>query len=133
MVDYQEALSIKVGNFILTKGFDLASGTGLPSKSISNSSSIGLLLRDRIAWGKTYLFGLIKRRPRRPFIGVIWFENELRGATEQNLVFDVYGRNNVDLAKQLADSLTVAFGVKISVRLEEEGQQVETRQSDYNE
>lgn len=45
-VDYQEALSIKVGKAILAKGFDLASCTGVALNQLNSDSALGILNKD---------------------------------------------------------------------------------------
>ncbi len=130
-VDYQESLSIKVGKFLLLKGFDLASCTGLALDSLVETCSLGILREDPEARPRTYFFGLIRRDPRRVFLGTVWFSNSMRGATEQNWVFDAYGRKHVNLVRQLAEEMASAFNVKIALRLVHEQPDVETYLSDY--
>jgi hypothetical protein len=131
-VDYQESLSIKVGRFLLSKGFDLASSTGLASNSLVATDSLGVLRKDPEARPRTYLFGLIKREPRRMFLGTVWFSNSPRGTTEQSWVFEAYGRKHVELVRQLAEEMASTFNVKITLRLVREQPDVETYLSDYD-
>ncbi len=132
LVEYQEPLSIKVGRFLLSKGFDLADSTGMAARSPVQSDSLGILRKDAEAKPRTYLFGLIKRKPRRMFLGTVWFSNSPRGATEQNWVFEVYGRKRVELVRQLAEEMASTFNAKIDLRLVRERPDVETYLSDYN-
>lgn len=131
-VDCQESISIKVGGFLLSKGFDLASITGHALDSLVATDSLGVLRKDPEARPRTYLFGLIKRDPRRMFLGVIWFSNSLRGATERNWVFETYGRKHVELTRQLAEEMASTFNVKIALRLVREQPSVEAYLSDYS-
>jgi len=130
-VDYRESLSIQVGRFLLSKGFDLASSNGLAEHTLVQSGSLGILLRDPEAKPRKYLFGLITREPRRMFLGTVWFSNSPRGASEQNWVFEVYGRKHVELVRQLAEEMALVFNVKIVLHLVREQPDVETFLSDY--
>src|SRR3989338_4457674 len=131
-VDYQESLSIKVGRFLLSKGFDLASCTGLAEHTLSKSDPIGILRKAPDAKPRKCLFGLIKREPRRGFLGTVWFSNSARGASEQNWVFEVYGRKHVELVRQLAEEMASTFNAKIALRLVRDQPDVETYLSDYD-
>ncbi|PIR86507.1 hypothetical protein COU13_00515 [Candidatus Kaiserbacteria bacterium CG10_big_fil_rev_8_21_14_0_10_43_70] len=131
-VDYQESLSIKVGRFLLSKGYDLASCTGLASNSLVETDSLGILRKDPEARPREYLFGLITRDPRRMFLGTVWLSNGSLGATEQNWVFEAYGRKHVELARQLAEEMASTFNVKIALRLVRDQPDVETYLSDYD-
>ena len=132
LVEYQESLSIKVGRFLISKGFDLADSTGMAARSLAQSDSLGILRKDPEAKPRTYLFGLIKREPRRMFLGTVWFSNSPRGATEQNWVFEAYGRKHIELVRQLAEDMASTFKVKIALRLVREQPDVETYFSDYD-
>lgn len=132
-VDYQEALSIKVGKWLLQKGFGLASPTGLalcPS-SLGATDSFGILWRNPDTKPRKHLFGLIKRDPRREFIGTIWFSNIVRGASKQEWVFEAYGRKHIKLVKQLAEEMVLDFNVKIFLNLVREQPDVEAYINDY--
>lgn len=130
-VDYQEALSIKVGRFLFSKGFDLASCTGLASNSLVETCSLGILCKDPEAKPQKYFFGLITREPRREFIGRVWLSNTARGANEQNWVLEAYGRKHVELVRQLAEEMASTFNAKITIRLVREQSALETLLSDY--
>lgn len=129
-VDYQEATSIKVGRMLLSKGFAIASCTGVAESTLRASESLGVLTKSPATEPKRYLFGLIKAKSRRRFLGVIWFRNDVRGATDADWVFEVYGREHVSQTKQLADELAKTFNVKISLRLVREEPDTETFMAD---
>lgn len=131
-VDYQESLSVKVGGFLLSKGFDIASCGGIASNSLVETRSIGILRKNHEAKPHRYLFGLVTREPRREFLGVIWFNNGMRGASKQNWVFEAYGRKYVELVRQLAEEMASTFNVKIAINLVQEQPDVETYLSDYH-
>ncbi len=124
--------SIKVGKHLLAKGYDLATHTGLALGSLIECDAFGILLKDPEVKLKTYFFGLVKRAPRRMFLGVVWFDNKDRNATEVNWVFDVYGRKHVDRIGRMAEELADTFNVKVTVRLACEQPSVETCLSDYD-
>jgi len=134
-VDYKEPLSIQVGNWILQneKELVLASSGGCAYTFLQEENdSISFILEDPRIVPKRYFFGLISQKPRRDFIGTIWFENEPRGAHEGRWVFEVYGRKHVELAKRLALELSSTFSSKITVHLVSEQTREETYLSDYD-
>ncbi len=130
LVDYQESPSIKVGRFLLSKGFDLASCTGVASNSLVETYALGILRKNPDAKPRSYRFGLIKREPRWGFLGTVWFSNSARGASEQNWVFEAYGRKHVELVRQLAEEMALIFNAKIALRLVSDQPYVETYLSD---
>lgn len=130
LVDYQESLSIKVGQFLLWKEFAVADNIGMASHSLIQSNELGILYKDPEAKPQTYIFGLIKREPRRMFLGIIWFNNSARGAHEQNWIFEVYGRKYIKIVKQLAEEMAFIFNTKITIRLVREQLHVEIYPSD---
>lgn len=131
LVAFEEAPSIMVGRFLLEKGFDLATCTGVAERSLTSTSSIGILRPDPDAKPQKRLFGLIKSKPRREFLGTVWFLNTSRRATEKNWTCEVYGRNNIDLIKSLAEEMAARFNVKITLRLVREDTDVEMYPSDF--
>lgn len=128
-VDYEESLSVKVGRFLLSKGFDLASSIGYGSPSEVEDRSLGILHKDAEVKPHKYLFGLITQEPRRGFLGVVWFNNSAHGAGGRNWVFEVYGRKHLELAGQLAEEMASTFNTKITVRLTSEQPKVELNMS----
>jgi hypothetical protein len=131
-VEYQEALSIKVGRWLLQKGFDLASCAGVASSVLIEADSLGILWKDPDAKPIKRLFGLIKLEPRRCFIGTIWFNNSARGTGEQKWILEVYGREHIAWLRQVAEEMASTFNVKICLRLVREQPAVETYLSDYS-
>lgn len=133
-VDYQEPLSIKVGKWLLEKGYESASRTGLALDLLTASeispNSLGVLKQDPTAQPHTWLFGLIKRPRRKNFLGVIWFKNT-RQADEKNWVFEIRGREYAEQLRRLADEMGKTFEVKITLCLVQEQPAVETYLSDY--
>lgn len=135
LVDYKESLSIKVGKFLLSKGFNLASCTGMAEHILADTDSLGILYKDSETRPRKSLFDFILRSGpesrRRMFIGTVWFISSVRGANEQNWVFEAYGRKYVDSVRQLAEEMASTFNVKITVHLVREQPDFETYLSDY--
>ncbi len=131
-VEYQKALSIKVGEFLICRGFDISSCTGVVRKLIGTTPVLGILYKDPEAKPRKYLFGLIKVKPRRIFLGTVWFKgHHVHRATEQSWVFEVYGRNHIELVQTLVTDLASTFGVKITLHLSREHACVEAYVSDF--
>ena len=131
-VDYQEAISIKVGRFLLSKGFNLASSIGIGIDELSQEDYLGVLSGYLKAKPIKFL-GVVIWKPRRIFFGTIRFKENCRHDTnEQNWVFEVYGCEHVELLKQLAEDLASTFNVKILLQLKCEQSKREAFLSDYN-
>lgn len=114
----QESLSIRVGRFLLSEGLHPASWLG-QARPLARSDSLGILRKDE----SRKLLGLIKRR--RVFLGVVWFRENRLGATEENWVFEVYGRTYIEFATRLTEKMSSLFNVKIALRLVREQSEVE--------
>jgi hypothetical protein len=63
--------------------------------------------------------------PYREFIGCLYFNNKEKGATHKEWVFEVYGRQHVELVRKVAEDLSEEFKVDIHVRLDSEEAQYE--------
>lgn len=138
IVDYQEATSIKVGRWLLQKGFFPALDSGEALESLREDFLLGILYKDPEAKPKKHFFGLTTEYPRRVFLGVVWFKhdknnpNESRGADEKNWVLRVYGREAIELVNSLAKEMASAFGINIFLRLVQEESRFEMFGSDYD-
>ena len=115
-VTVAEAISIRVGNYITNShALALADSIGNALSSLTHIDSLGLLkgvrpLRKKFA-------GIFSYRVRRPFVAVLWFNNQARGATHKKWHLDVYGRTHMPLIQELAIELSTEFQVAIHIRL----------------
>lgn len=112
--DYQESLSIKVGEFLLSKGFDFVETPVASDVLMRKTRSLDILHKDPEAKPRKYLFGLFTLEPQRELIGTVWFGNKA-GTNMYYWVFEVYDRKHVDLAKQLAGEMASHFNTKITL------------------
>ncbi|MDB5194409.1 MAG: hypothetical protein JWN50_423 [Parcubacteria group bacterium] len=119
-ISYEEALSIRVGGFLRRKGWTLASLSGGVVYADTEETGIGILYKDPDVKPEKYFFGLMTTPPPRQFLGVIWFSNQSRQATEESWVFVLHGRKYADMAKKLADDLASDFRVNIRIVLTSE-------------
>ena len=119
-VDYQEALSIRVGRWLLERGYNLASIFGIPENSLGKSEVLGILWKDPSIKPRLQIFGLVVLKPKRRFFATIFLSSSARGANKQHWAIEMYGRKHIELVKQLTDEMASAFNVKISLRLVEE-------------
>ncbi|OGG61113.1 hypothetical protein A3C87_03105 [Candidatus Kaiserbacteria bacterium RIFCSPHIGHO2_02_FULL_49_34] len=117
LVDYAEHVSIKAGEFLLAKGFDLATSSGIAGAPLKVTDSLGILQKIPGAVPKEYFFGLITVQPRRKFLGTIWFKDSLRNATEGDWIFELHGRENLAQVQELAGGMASTFNVKIRLHL----------------
>ncbi|MCX6760758.1 MAG: hypothetical protein NTZ84_01445 [Candidatus Nealsonbacteria bacterium] len=117
LVEYKETLSIQVGNFLIAKGFIPGNSDGCRLSTLCYMDHVGVLHKDPEKKPYKRLFGLITEKPYPDFIGVIWLESRKYNANDGNWVFNVIGRTNIQLAKNLADVLASNFNVKITLQL----------------
>ena len=112
-VDFGESLSLKVGEFLLSKGFDSASKFPVaPDTPVKKARSLDILRKNPGAKPRKYLFGLITLKPRQEFIGTVWLGNKV-GTNKYYWVFEVYDHKHISLAKELANEMALNFNTKI--------------------
>lgn len=109
-VDTREPLSFWIGRFLISEGFFISPLQVVKHNLPFSGSYIYVFYRDPSAKPKTYLFGLIKKYPLRIFLGRILFKSY--GATEDKWIFELYGRENVELVRQLAQKMMFSFNKK---------------------
>jgi len=128
-IEYQEGVSIRAGRFLLSRGFTLASTAGIERKSLVEDDSIGIIYDDPDDKPKRAFFGMFKRR--RHFIGILWFNNELREAGRNQWVFELYGRKYNGIVMKLVSEIAYKFNVKITVKLIQDAPQLEGYVRDF--
>lgn len=69
---------------------------------------------------------------RRPFVGVIWFNNYARGASNKDWVFEVYGKEYFEPFQALAKKLWSTFYVGVETRLVKDQPEAEVFLSDLD-
>lgn len=130
-IEYQEAVSIRVGRFLLSKGFTLASTAGIemsPS-SLAEDNSLGIIYDDPDDKPKRRFFGMFNKR--RVFLGILWFNNERRAASWTQWVFELYGRKYNDLVMKLVSEIAYKFNVNITVKLIRDAPRLEGYPRDF--
>ena len=119
LVTVAEAISIRVGNYISNRHYLAPANTfGNALRWLDHSSSLGLLKGSEPL--KKKFAGIFSYRVRRPFVAVLWFNNQPRGATHKKWYLEVYGRTHMPLMQQLANELSAEFNVAIHIRLDSE-------------
>ena len=113
--DYAEDISIKVGKLLWQKGFRIWAGWPY-SKVLKRLNHIHDKYVILFPYRKKYFFGLVERQ-KFFALGELWFHNSARSATSKHLVFEVPARWQVEKARQLAEEISSAFNVKVSLRL----------------
>ncbi|OGM10872.1 hypothetical protein A2W13_00240 [Candidatus Woesebacteria bacterium RBG_16_36_11] len=118
-VDFRESVSIKVGRYLISKGFIPASPWGEKLIIEERLSTLGVLYNDPDAKERRYFFGLIKKEPRLGLLGAITFDIIARTneKDEPFWKFEIYGSKCVDMAKNLAEDLSSVFNVNIRLYL----------------
>lgn len=111
-VDWQEAEGIKVGRWLLQKGFRPANCLGDELKSLGSTEMLGILCNDSNPNPAKCVFGLFNRDPVRTFLGIVRFRE-----SPHPWIFDVHGRNYLELARSLAEEMAETFNVNISLQL----------------
>lgn len=125
---FKEIPAIKVGKYLLEKGFIPASDKGKPKKIISDSPALGILWENPEAKSRKICFDIIKKRPKREFWGVIYFDKEeLEAYRESHWVFEIYGRKYLPTAKRMGMDISSLCNVDISFRFIKEKPALEGR------
>lgn len=132
VVNFAEALSIRVGRFLREEypNIAFADNCGKSITELTNEVSIGLL--DAYSapqlswWQKIFVY-----RTRRRFMGVLWFSNEKRCATNKNWIIELYGDQDVKFLTEIAQRLSVEFEANIHLKLITEKPREETFLSDF--
>jgi len=130
LIVVEEALSIRVGRWLIERGFFLADWTGQALQSLERDSSLGILIKNPLAKPVKHFFGLVTRMPRREFLGTIRF-CDCYYREEKNWEMEVFGREQVELMMTLAEVTELTFNVKVSVHLEGEMVRYERFNEDY--
>ncbi|MDD5625939.1 MAG: hypothetical protein PHG83_02120 [Patescibacteria group bacterium] len=125
-VDFKEDVSVKVSEWLLQKGYELATCTGQAISKLDKNDNKGFGILFKNPNPSKRFLGLGKER--KLYLGDIWFR--LHGADEKNWVFEIYGSKNVECAKQLATEMTSIFDVNISVNLEQDESKFENLPGD---
>lgn len=115
----KELLVKNVEEFLLSRGFCPASRHGNAKNSQNERLVRGVLRDDLEGKPRKRWFGFITERAPRIFLGIIWFRLA-HGADKDNWIFDVHGRRNLELAKELAEKMSSEFKVKVTLNLKKD-------------
>jgi hypothetical protein len=107
-------ISVKVGKNLVEKGYALAScaGYALTDGELEKADNIGILKPSSTQKDNT-LPNI--RDAKREFFGVLWLNDEMRGAGNGKWVLEAYGLKNRQEAQEIADFISKRNGVKITV------------------
>jgi hypothetical protein len=116
-VSFAQSLAIKVGRFLRKEypNIDFANILGVPYQELENESALGLLNSDSAP--KPRWWQKIFRHSRRRFMGILWFSNEARTATNSKWILEVFGDQDVDFLTEVAERLAREFSVSIHLKL----------------
>lgn len=128
-------MGAKAARELVQKGFVLADtlGIAVDGRIPKQIASLGLL-RGQEFEVKRFLGGLISRnvRRRRDHVGNIYFSNACRGVKNKNWSIDIYGRENVEEFKQIAEFFSKTYAVNIDVQILSESPQQKRYGSDFD-
>lgn len=134
----EESISFWVGRLLVKKGYVLASciGRAHNESGLALSDSFGLLMPHQDnSDSHEYPFrpcGVHRNPERRRFVGVIWFNNRVRGANRKEWIFEVYGKEYFEQFQALARKLWSTFCVGVEVRLVKDQPEAEFFLSDFD-
>lgn len=121
----KESISIWVGRWLIRKGYVLASCVGRASTetNLVESDSIGLLIprqeNSEPAKNSSGNPDGQQNPKRRPFVGVLWFNNRKREADNKNWVLEVYREEYFESLQVLARELWSDFYISVEARFVE--------------
>jgi len=122
-VVFDEPILLKIADYLALNCLMPADNNGELDWSLEVGANpqgyVGILQSNPNKKKIRHLFGLIsyEKRQRKRFLGMIWFSDESRGANDKNWIFEMYGREHVDLVKKIAGEMSAKFDVKITVKL----------------
>ena len=132
LVEFQEATSVKVGRFLVSKELVLANNVGVADDGpLVESNSLGILYTDPETKPQKYL-GFIPKKSKRIFLGTLWFKNEQLSATQENWFFETYGNKYAEFVRELTEEIASTFKIKITLYLKQEEPKVEAYQTADN-
>ncbi|MFA6466927.1 MAG: hypothetical protein WCV71_03640 [Patescibacteria group bacterium] len=115
-------ISIRVGRWLKNQGWELASCGGSKLKApLSPEDSLGILKWNPTKKPRRGLLRLLLGQHMHLLIGVIWFENSRRSATEDHWVFEFNGEMHRQEVVELCQTLCSVFDTSIEVRLDSDG------------
>lgn len=117
-----------VAKWLLHKGYNLASCNGLACSisGLHGSDSIGLLIPHQENSES------VENSSRRPFVGVLWFNNRKREADNKNWVLEVYREECFESLQTLAKKLWSGFHIYVEPRFVENQPKDESFLSDLD-
>ncbi len=118
---------VRVGYALSESHFGIAYGEAEYYASTNKLHGVGLLHGPT----QKIVLGFIPWPQRRNFVGVFYFSDKKKNANNRNWVFEVFGRENLQVIKEIAEYLAHKFEVNIHVRLETERSKEETYCSDF--
>ena len=117
---------IPIIKILRTLSLSPCSSVGIATRDYNGS--LGVLINNRVKEEKRLLFSNILRRI---WMGTIWIENESRKATKDNIVFEVYGENNMSLAEKIANEISRELKTKVVIYLRSLDEKTESFMDDY--
>jgi hypothetical protein len=115
-------ISIRVGRWLNNQGWELASCSGSKLKTpLSPTDSLGILKWDPAKKSRRGLMRLLLGQHMCLLIGVIWFENNVRNASEDHWVFEFNGEMHRQEVIELCQTLCSVFHTNLEVRLDNDG------------
>ena len=99
------------------KGYKIANCIGITEYPL-DKTHVGILKPQKSTKRKS-MFGLLKLRTRALFIGVLWLNNEARGAkVGKQWVLEVYGKDYIKELTKVVKKIADRYNVNVVVNLE---------------
>ncbi|MFH0949371.1 MAG: hypothetical protein V1802_02695 [Candidatus Aenigmatarchaeota archaeon] len=122
-ISYWESPAYVINRALQEKGYQIANCAGIKVDEPSHDH-IGIL-EPRAPVSRNFLGIKWHERQRALYLGTLWLTNPAIGASEEQWVLEVYGRDNVPKLTELVRELSEPFHVKVEVKLEKESPKLE--------
>jgi len=122
-VSYHESLIYAIAKTLKDKGYQIADCGGM-EVSEPQHDVLGIL-KPRDSVEKSFLGFKWYRKQRALYLGNLWIDNQARGASPQNWVLEVYGRDNIPKLTELARELSEPTEASVQVILDSEQERLE--------
>ncbi len=128
-IDYKDRTYYKVKDFLIGSGLGICDDEGervCGDEEYTVQSCIGILLRTEVPHDH-WCSVLLRKKFRKVFLGHIKFNEfyNLPGNKPRKWVFFLYGRKNIQFAKNIIKRIEKKFGVEIVIELKTEKIKVE--------
>lgn len=116
IIRFEDSLTAKICSFLRSHGYFIADQNGVAHNPKWEINRIGILLSESVTTSQSSLFGLIKKsQVRKVLLGYISLNEPDIGSTPDNWQFSFFDNAHEELVIKIANELSEAFNVNITI------------------